>query len=80
MVPVGESHSLILKWQVDFLEDLYKKKPVEYISHLLGHEGENSLLSLLIDENLAYELSSGSSEIINVVSEISVSISLTQHG
>ena len=34
----------------------YKYNPHKYITHLLGHEGENSLLALLIEEGLALEL------------------------
>lgn len=38
----------------------YKNNPSNYLSHLLGHEGENSLLSILIRKGLAVELSAGS--------------------
>lgn len=38
------------------MKQFYKKKPDDYLTHLLGHEGPNSLLSLLIDEGLASEL------------------------
>jgi len=37
----------------------YRESPANYLSHLFGHEGENSLLSVLLEEGLAYELWSG---------------------
>ena len=36
---------------------MYKSKPLTYFGHLFGHEGPNSLLSYLIAEGLALELS-----------------------
>lgn len=40
-------------WLTEHMQPYYKNCPGNYISHLLGHEGENSLLSLLVDEGLA---------------------------
>lgn len=54
--PVKDRHRLKLTWIIDDMNKFYKKKPEEYLTHLLGHEGPNSLLSLLIDEGLASEL------------------------
>lgn len=80
MVPVSESHLLQIQWQVDYYQRDYKSKSVEYITHLLGHEGENSLLSFLINENLAYELTSSVSDNMRLYSNISIEITLTQYG
>jgi len=52
----------------------FLNRPDNYISHLLGHEGENSLLSKLIKEGLAFELSAGGSDMMNLFSVFSVSI------
>jgi secreted Zn-dependent insulinase-like peptidase len=38
---------------LDCSEEFYKNDPLNYLSFLLGHEGENSLASLLVDEGLA---------------------------
>jgi len=46
-------------WLPTCYEKDYKKKPFRYFSHTAGHEGENSLLSYLISEGLALELSAG---------------------
>ncbi|KAL4472918.1 hypothetical protein ABPG72_007795 [Tetrahymena utriculariae] len=80
MVPVSESHQLQLGWIVDYHQNSYKQKSLEYLSHLFGHEGKNSLLSLLIDENLVYELSSGISDYLKLFSELYVEITLTPYG
>ena len=39
----------------------YPSRPGDYLAHMIGHEGENSLLSLLKKKNLATELSAGTS-------------------
>ena len=62
------------------LKKYYENNPGSYISHLIGHEGENSILSLLIKQGLAYELSAGCSQEIDLFSKLSVSISLSQKG
>lgn len=62
------------------MHPFYENRPDSYISHLLGHEGENSLLSVLIDEGLALELSSGCQDQMNLFSAFTVSIQLTQRG
>ena len=50
------------------------------MSHLFGHEGENSLLSYLISEGLALELSSGCDHELWSFSTFSVDITLTKKG
>jgi insulysin len=52
-VPVKDEDYLEIRWYVEYLKPYYKNCPGGYISHLIGHEGENSLLSLLIKEGLA---------------------------
>ena len=58
----------------------YKSKPLSYLSHLFGHEGENSLLSYLKQEDLAMELSAGSDHELKVFSSFFVEITLTKKG
>lgn len=52
-VPVKDDDHLEVRWIVDYLHPHYLVSPGGYISHLMGHEGENSLLSLLKGEGLA---------------------------
>ena len=40
-------------------KSLYKTKPSEYIGHLIGHEGEGSVLSLLRHKRWATGISAG---------------------
>jgi len=41
------------------LEEHYKKKPADYLSHLIGHESDGSILALLKEKGWATELLSG---------------------
>jgi insulysin len=47
---------------------------------LIGHEGENSLLSLLIKNELAMELSAGGSDNVDLFHDFDVTIKLTKKG
>ena len=58
----------------------YKNSPTHYLAHLFGHEGENSILSLLIKEGLALELSAGGSTELDLFTNFMVSVSLTKKG
>ena len=40
VVPVREGHALELYWQTPPAWKQYKSCPLNFISHLLGHEGE----------------------------------------
>jgi len=60
IVPVKDVKRLEIKWPM--LPDsrhLWEGDPLAYISHLIGHEGKNSLLSELIKQDLATSISSG---------------------
>lgn len=43
VVPVRETHVCEWAWQLPPSTPLYRKAPLSYISHLLGHEGEGCL-------------------------------------
>ena len=58
----------------------YRTQPLKYLSHLFGHEGENSLLSWLMREGLALELSSYCDHELNCISTFSIDITLTKKG
>ena len=80
VLPTRDNDYLEIVWIIDYLMPHYRANPGKYISHLFGHEGKNSLLSLLIDEGLALELSAGNSDEINSFSKITISIKLTKQG
>lgn len=58
----------------------YDVKPVSYVSNLIGHEGQGSLLSRLKAEGLAESLSAGSGLSWRGGSLLSVNVSLTEKG
>ena len=82
VVPVRSSRSLSLYWTLPRLFDKYPSRAPDYLSHLIGHEGENSLLSLLKKKNLATELSAGtaSAYMFNSFGLFVCSVDLTQEG
>ena len=47
IVPVKETHAIELGWPLPEQHSHYMAKPVSYLSHLFGHEGSGSMLSLL---------------------------------
>ena len=79
-MPVKDLDQLTLRWIIDYQHPYYKVDPAGYLSFLIGHEGRNSLLSYLISQNLALELSSGCSEEANAFSVMQVTIKLTKLG
>lgn len=80
-IPVKDKDILSLVWYLPSTYKEYKTQPLRYHSHLFGHEGENSLLSYLISEGLALELSSSHDHELNgAFSNFNVDISLTKKG
>lgn len=80
-VPVKDKDMLSVVWTLPSSEFEYKTQPLKYHSHLFGHEGENSLLSYLISEGLALELSSAHDHSLKgAFSNLTVDISLTKKG
>lgn len=56
VVPVNQIHALELQFPMPPQFHHWKSKPTRYISHLIGHEGQGSLLSLLKQKHYALEL------------------------
>lgn len=80
-LPVKDKDILSFVWYLPSTEHEFKSHPLKYHSHLLGHEGENSLLSYLIAEGLALELSSHYDHNLNgAFSNMNVDITLTKKG
>lgn len=53
IVPVKEKHSISITWQIPSVEAQWRVKPSDYLSHLLGHEANGSLLSYFRSNSLA---------------------------
>jgi insulysin len=59
VVPVQDLRQLSINWEIPDHIDYYDSNPSAYISHLLGHEGEGSLLSELKRKGWCNNLYSG---------------------
>ena len=81
IIPSKDIKSLSLYWELPPTSTFCRAKSSRYLSHVIGHEGPNSLLSHLIKESLATSLSSGANGRLNhAIEEFYVSISLTKKG
>lgn len=63
-----------------YLRQEFKAHPLSYFSHLIGHEGENSLLSYLKAEDYAMDLSAGGDHELDCFSDFTITITLTKKG
>ncbi|XP_003701355.1 insulin degrading metalloproteinase isoform X2 [Megachile rotundata] len=59
IVPIRDMRNLCIIFPLPDLQEHYKASPTYYISHLLGHEGEGSLLSALKERGWCNTLGSG---------------------
>ena len=69
-----------LYWFLPYCQREYRSQPLKYFSNLFGHEGENSLLSYLIAEGYALELSAGYDHELWNFSNFYIDITLTKKG
>lgn len=77
IVPVKDLRNLGIIFPFPATDEHYLKKPTHYLSHLIGHESQGSLLSLLKKRGLANELSAGSSRSAADFELFKISIKLT---
>lgn len=80
IVPVRSSITLELLFPMCEVDSMYLSKPTRYLSHLLGHEGEGSILSLLKEKSWAHDLSAGESKSCSDWAQFSISLTLTEAG
>lgn len=78
--PVKDTDSVEIFWVLPYMEQEFRSNPLSYFSHLIGHEGENSLLSYLKQEDYAMELSAGGDHELNCFSDFTVNVKLTKKG
>jgi insulysin len=57
--PVKESRRLSLNFPLPPVDAYYDKKPLTFLSHLIGYEGDGSLLSLLKEKGWVNQLAAG---------------------
>lgn len=80
LAPVRELLQLDLSFPLPAQPPVYLKKPARLLSHLIGHEGPGSLISLLRRRGWATGLSAGSAYDFTDCSVFNVGIELTQVG
>ena len=78
--PIKEKRTLSLLFELPSAEPHYHKKPLYYLTNLLGHEGEGSLFSWLKEQNYAEALSAGTYISDNDRTIANINISLTRRG
>lgn len=78
--PVRDSRALTYTFPIPQMREYYKEKPLNYLGHLLGHEGEGSLLALLRNKGWANGLSAGGGFSYRDASTFTISVGLTEAG
>lgn len=78
--PVKEIRKLILTFPMPSMDEHYRSKPLSYFAHLLGYEGEGSLMLALKDQNWITSLSAGGGTSGNNYREFTISCALTPIG
>ena len=80
VIPVKDTRRLTLAFPIPELFSHYRTKPTGYLANLIGHEGEGSLLSLLIAKGWADNLSAGTGHRARDSATFDISIQLTREG
>ncbi|KAL6431065.1 hypothetical protein ACFW04_007066 [Cataglyphis niger] len=60
--PVKDISQVEITWAIPSLLDLYKSKPHQYLSWIIGHEGKGSIISYLRKKMWGIDMISGNSE------------------
>ncbi|KAM7533559.1 hypothetical protein Aperf_G00000119016 [Anoplocephala perfoliata] len=61
IVPVKEATTVEFIWSLPPMQSHYRSAVLKFVSTIIGHEGEGSLLSILRKKNLALKLTAGCS-------------------
>ncbi|XP_071641482.1 insulin-degrading enzyme-like isoform X1 [Temnothorax longispinosus] len=80
IVPIKDTRNLDLSFPIPDMQQHYRSSPAHYVSHLLGHEGEGSLLSALKARGWCNSLISGRRLGARGFSFFSVVVDLTEEG
>lgn len=78
--PVKEIRKLILSFPMPGMDEHYQTKPLSYFAHLLGYEGDGSLMLALKDKGWITSLSAGGGTSGSNYREFTVSCALTPLG
>jgi insulysin len=80
IVPIKDMRNLILSWCLPPTRQHYRTKPTSVLGHLLGHEGQGSILELLKARNWGNELSAGVNLGSSCFTVFGISIDLSEEG
>jgi len=80
LVPVKDKHTLNIMWIIPGVRDLYMYKPTRILSHLLGHEGEGSVFTLLREKGWCHSLMAGTRFSFKDWAAFTVMLELTDEG
>ncbi|GLT17405.1 peptidase M16 [Vibrio zhanjiangensis] len=78
--PVKEIRKLILSFPLPSLDKYYRQKPMSYFAHLLGYEGDGSLMLALKEKGWITSLSAGGGTSGSNYREFTISCNLTPTG
>ncbi|XP_076237531.1 nardilysin [Calliopsis andreniformis] len=82
--PIKDLRQIELTWAMPPLHHLYKSKPHQYISWIIGHEGKGSLISYLKKNMWCFDIFSGNGESdfehSSMYALFSLSLTLTEQG
>ncbi|MCL1122860.1 insulinase family protein [Shewanella seohaensis] len=80
IVPLKEQKRLSISFNFPGIDHYYKRKPLTYISHILGNESKGSLLSYLKEQGLVNNLSAGGGVNGYNFKDYSIGLQLTDKG
>ena len=80
MIPLKDTRVLSLNFALESSFPYYKKKPLGYLSRIIGYEGQGSLHSLLKSEGLISSLAAYPNDVPNEYAEFLVRMELTPKG
>ncbi|XP_028137935.1 insulin-degrading enzyme isoform X1 [Diabrotica virgifera virgifera] len=78
--PVKDVRNLNIVFPSEDLTEFYKSSPSHYISHLMGHEGPGSILSVLKARGWSNNLVAGSKPAPRGIGFFAVAVDLTEEG
>ncbi|CAO1946196.1 unnamed protein product [Urochloa humidicola] len=79
-LPIEEGDYLRIIWPITPSLQFYKEGPCQYLSHLIGHEGEGSIFHIIKELGWAMNLMAGESTDSTEYSFFSISMRLTDAG
>ena len=79
-ISLKEKYQIAYNFPMPNTREVYKTKPEQYISNLLGHEGQGSLHSVLNERGWIESLGAGTQSFDRQNSLLSISIELTEEG